>query len=293
MSTHDGRLSPRVLASLAAAAMLAVGVGACGDDDSGDGDAEKVTITASGDGDALEFSVEPGDLTAGAADIELVNDTGEAIDGQLGFVAEERSDEEVAAEFRNAVSGRPVADWFHGGGGPGTTEAGQTGSVTQDLEAGTYYVLPGNDIPEPPLAKFTVSEGDDAAELPETDGKVTAVDYSFSGEGLTAGTNEVLLENSGEQWHHFLAAKLKDGATIEQAQEYLQSEGGGGGPAPFEGDLEQGNAIESTVMDGGFSQVVSAELEEGRYAFFCFIPDKQGGPPHVFKGMVSEVEVAG
>jgi hypothetical protein len=291
MFIQEGRLRLRALAPLATAAVLAIGVGACGDDDSGDADAQTVTLNASGQGGALEFSVDPGEVTTGAAELELVNDTGEPIDGQLGYVAEERSDEEVAAEFRNAVSGRPVADWFQGGGGPGTTEPGQTGTVTQDLEAGTYYVLPGNDVPEPPLAKFTVSEGDDGAELPETDGKVTAVDYSFSGEGLAAGTSEVLLENDGEQWHHFLAAKLKEDATIEQAQEYLQSEGGGGGPAPFEGDLETGNAIESTVMDGGTSQVVTAELEQGRYAFFCFIPDKLGGPPHVLMGLVSEVVV--
>ncbi len=29
----------------------------------------------------------------------------------------------------------------------------------------------------------------------------------------------------------------------------------------------------------------------GKYAFCCFIADQQGGPPHVVKGMVSEVAV--
>ena len=50
--------------------------------------------------------------------------------------------------------------------------------------------------------------------------------------------------------------------------------------------------MSSTVLDGGKSQIVTANLEAGRYAFLCFISDKQtGGPPHVVKGMVSEVEV--
>lgn len=28
-----------------------------------------------------------------------------------------------------------------------------------------------------------------------------------------------------------------------------------------------------------------------RYAAVCIIPDRQGGPPHLAKGMVTEVEV--
>jgi hypothetical protein len=286
--------TPRVVAVLAALAIASVAAVGCGDDDedSGGDDTSKVTITATGGEGSQTFEVDPGDLIAGAAEIELVNDSETPVDGQLGYVSGDYTEEEVAEQFSNAVTGRkPVEDWFQGGGGPGTTEPGATGSVTQDLQPGTYYVLPGNDLPEPPLAKFTVADGD-GADLPETDGTVTAVDYSFSGDGLTAGSNEVTLQNDGEQWHHFLAAKLKDDATIEQAQEFLQSEGQGGGPPPFEGDVEAGNAVESTVMEGGTSQVVTAEFEPGTYAFFCFIADKQGGPPHVVKGMVSEVEVS-
>ena len=46
------------------------------------------------------------------------------------------------------------------------------------------------------------------------------------------------------------------------------------------------------MIDGGRSELVTANLEAGSYAFFCFVSDKQtGGPPHVVKGMVSEVEV--
>ncbi len=46
-------------------------------------------------------------------------------------------------------------------------------------------------------------------------------------------------------------------------------------------------------MDGGRAELVTANLEPGSYAFFCFVSDKQtGGPPHVVKGMVSEVEVS-
>ncbi len=196
----------------------------------------------------------------------------------------------MIAELDNAVQGRPVADWFQAAGGPSATDAGASSTATLVLEAGTYYVLPTTDEGTPPesLTKFEVT-GESDGELPEADGTVSAVEYSFSGEGLKAGEQELLLDNTGGTWHHFLASKLKDGATIEQAKEFLTSQGQGGGPPPFE---DETNPVASTVLDGGKSQIVTANLEPGSYAFFCFISDKQtGGPPHVAKGMVSEVEV--
>ena len=96
----------------------------------------------------------------------------------------------------------------------------------------------------------------------------------------------MLLENGGGTWHHFLASRLKSGATIAQAKKFLKTEKG---EPPFAG---QTNAVESTIVDPGYSQTIEFEGEPGKYAFFCFVPDKQtGGPPHVAKGMVSEVVV--
>ena len=37
--------------------------------------------------------------------------------------------------------------------------------------------------------------------------------------------------------------------------------------------------------------MVNLDLKKGKYALVCFIPDRQGGPPHVAKGMVSEATV--
>jgi hypothetical protein len=45
------------------------------------------------------------------------------------------------------------------------------------------------------------------------------------------------------------------------------------------------------VIEGGEGQLVTLDLEPGRYALYCFISDRQGGPPHALKGMVDEVEV--
>jgi hypothetical protein len=277
---------------LALAALLATGalIAGCGgdDDDDGGSEANTVAIEATGGEGGVSFTA-PDEVTAGAAEIEFTNSTDleDDFDAQLVYTAEEHSDEEVAAELRKAFQGQAVADWFQGGGGVGATPQGQTGTVTQELREGTYYVVGGSDVPQPPLTKLTVTAEEDGADLPETEGKVTAQDYSFTGEGLKAGTNSVLLENAGAQWHHFYASEIAENATIEDVRTYIQSEGEPEGPPP----ITEENQVQSTVLEGGSSQVVDLELQPGRYAFFCFISDKQGGPPHVAQGMVSEVTV--
>ena len=279
---------PRSATSLVAFVAVIVIIAGCGGDDTGS--PTSVAIEASGSAGSLSFEA-PAEVPAGAAEIEFTNSSSvDALDAQLVYVAEEQSDEDVVAELRNAIQGKAVADWFAGGGGVGETPNGETGSVTQELQPGTYYVAGGNEPPSLPLTKIEVS-GDDGAELPEADATITAEDYSFSGEGIEAGDRTLLLNNAGEQWHHFLGARLKDDATIEDAQEFLESEGEQSGPPPFEEGSDGANELGSTVLEGGTSQVVDVDLEAGRYALFCFISDKQGGPPHVALGMVSEVTV--
>ena len=276
------------LALFAATALVA----GCGSDDDDDESSEpsSLALDVSGTKDALEITA-PADAEAGPAEITFTNNTELDVDGQLIFVAEgeDHSDDEVVAELGKAVEGQPVADWFQAAGGPGVAGKGESSTATVDLQAGNYYFVPSTDGPPPtPLTKVTVT-GESDAELPDADGTVSAVEYSFSGEGLKAGDQKLLLENKGGTWHHFLASKLKPDATIEDAKAFLESEGEGGGPPPF---ASEENAVESTVIDGGKSMVVDATLEPGKYAFFCFVSDKQtGGPPHVVKGMVSEVEV--
>ena len=289
MQARDRRARVLVL-SLALVAASALVAGCGGDDDDDSSEPSSVAIEATGSKGATELTA-PAEAEAGPAEITLTNSTDSDQDGQLVFVAEgeDHPDEEVIAELGKAIKGQPVADWFQAMGGPPTTAKGETSTVTQELEAGSYYVIPsGDEPPEPPLTKMTVT-GESDAELPDADGTVSAVEYSFTGEGLKAGDQKLLLENKGGTWHHFLASKLKPDATIEDAKAFLESEGEGGGPPPF---ASEENGVESTVLDGGKSQLVDVTLEPGKYAFFCFISDKQeGGPPHVVKGMVSEVEV--
>jgi hypothetical protein len=263
---------------------------ACGDDDdesASGGDAgsdapQRLSIDVSGSEKAPSFTA-PDTAEPGPATIELTNGyKKDDVDGQLVFTAEEHSDQEVVAQLKSAIQGKPVADWFQGAGGPPSTAPGETSRATQTLDEGSYYVLP-TERPKLPLTKIEVS-GAGGGEAAAPAARISAADYSFTGEGVKAGA-PVLLENTGKQWHHFLASKLKPGATIAEARKFLTTEKG---RPPFAG--EEG-ALNSTVLDAGYSQVVEWEGGPGRYALFCFISDKRGGPPHVAKGMVSEVEV--
>jgi uncharacterized cupredoxin-like copper-binding protein len=272
-----------VLVSVAALGGVAAG---CGDDDSSGDDAKpaSLAIEASGDSKAPKFKA-PASVSGGLVKIEFTNNTkGDDVDGQIIRAEGDHSDEEVVAELGKAVRGKPVADWFVATGGPGGTKPGQTSTATQVLEPGRYYVVGGDDAPKGPPTKFEV-EGGGGGELPDADATVTASDYKFEGSGLKAGKSTIELKNEGGQWHHFLGAQLNPGATIEDAKKFFATEKG---KPPIS---EENVGVQSTVMNGGVSQLVDVDLKPGKYVFFCFISDRNGGPPHVKKGMVSEVTV--
>jgi hypothetical protein len=270
----------RVVA-LPALVVGALAIGACGDDDD---EPEKVAIEATGNGQQVKYTA-PSEVQAGPVELEFTNSTQKESDAQLIKIEGEYTEDQVIDELGKAVEGQAVAEWFKAAGGAGTTGPGETNTATQELEAGTYYIV-GQDRPQTPLTTFTVTE-DGGGEVEEPDAKVTAQEYSFSGEGLKSGQQEILLDNAGAQWHHFIAAPIAEGRTLEDVKAFA----GPGQPPQGPPPIDQEGGFESTVLEGGTSQVISADLKPGKWAFLCFISDKQGGPPHVAKGMISEVTV--
>jgi hypothetical protein len=236
-------------------------------------------ITASGGTTDVAFQV-AGELQAGVTEIKLRNNAGRSTDAQLVRVDGDHEPAEVLAELRHAVSGEAVDDWFHAAGGPGQTPSGGSSTVTQALEPGAYFVVPDPQVAPESVATFEIT-GDGGGELPRAQGEVAATEYAFSGRA-GAGPSTLLLANKGDEWHHFRAAQLKPGVTIADVKSFLRDEKG---PLPF---VPQ-NGIQSTVMDGGTAQVVDADLPAGRYAFYCLVSDRGGGPPHATEGMVSEI----
>jgi hypothetical protein len=275
----------RALAGLMLAA--AIPLAACGDDDDdagggGGGEAAEVTQLSI---DVTDQGIEaPQSVEAGLVEITLMNSGTGGHEAQLirlegGHTAEQ------ALKVVTGESGR-IPDWLVGGGGVGSTKPGNTGTATQVLEPGSYAIL-DTEADKPASAALEVTGEAGEAELPEAEATVTASEYTFESSGLKAGKNTILFENTGQELHHLIANPVKPDTTPAQIIKFFQTEEKSANP--FRGGEEA--SVGTSVIDTGVSQVVELELKAGSYAFQCFIPDRAGGPPHAFKGMISVEEV--
>jgi hypothetical protein len=289
MSPRTRRLT--AVLGLVMTGLLAVG---CGDDD-GDTDtgaaapAASLEITVADNGKAQSTLEAPASADAGLVEITLRNNGKRPHDAQLFRVAGGQSAAETIGALGRALqAGAALPGWLTYAGGVQATDPGASQTVTQVLEPGTYYVgdIEGTEGPPPPaeVPRIVVSGDAGNAELPGGDGTVQAFEYGFEADGLRSGENTVLFENTGAQPHHVEAFPMLPGSTIEDVKSFVKTEKG---KPPVDFD----SPSVTTVLEGGTSQLTTFDLESGRYALLCFISDRQGGPPHAFKGMVGEVEV--
>ncbi len=286
--------------ALIAAGVLCLVPAACGDDDSSDSGSTGSSETASVTLETTEPSKgkvaidAPETIEAGVVSITLKNSGKGLHDAQIVRVEGGRSADEVISNTVDSEEGAPIPAWIAGGGGVGTVAPGQSRTVTQVLEPGTYYALDsesaeGSEKPNARkggVAKFEVT-GESGGELPATDATVTAEDYSFTATGVKPGSNRLTFENTGKELHHLLALPINEGATFADVEKYLQSDEEPDGPPPV--DFE--NNVGTAVIDGGEAQVTELAFKKGKYAMVCFINDRKGGPPHVAMGMISELDV--
>jgi hypothetical protein len=270
-----------VLRSLAVltSLVLSLSIVACGDDDDSGSEGSEPAVAS------FEFSGKeltgPSSIEAGAVQVEFTNSTDDDAGVTLIRVEGDHSAEE-AREAGEAWGdgGKPLPEWITFEGGSGSVSPGKSFSAVQELSAGIYL---GIDIDSNKFTEFEVT-GDGEGELPSTDGQIDAVEYSFDSSGLKAGNQQVTFTNEGKEPHFALAAPIKPGKTIEDVRKSLQDESG---PPP----IIEAKTVSTGLLDGGRSQVVDLELQKGDYALVCFVADREGGPPHAFKGMVSEAVV--
>jgi hypothetical protein len=262
-------------------ACLPLALAACGDDDDdgGGGSPQVFEVEASEKGVTTLDSVEPG-----AVEIRFTN-TGKK-DHSAQIV---RLDDGHTAEEGKAVgeawgeNGKPLPEWLTFHGGVGSLPGGESATAVAELEPGDYAIFDIEGEGEKSFAEFTV-EGEEGEALPETDGKVEAREYSFTGSDLTAGRGQILFENVGEQPHHLIAAPIKPGKSIGDVRNFVKNESG-------EAPIDEEKTFVSAIVSGGTSAVIDVDLQSGDYALVCFIPDATGGPPHAVKGMVSAASV--
>ena len=272
------RLTPYLALLLAA---LAFGLTACGDDDDDDGGGaqpQAFVVEANEEGVTAPQTVEPG-----AIEIRFSNTGKRDHSAQVIAMDGHTPEETLKAGEAWGEGGGELPEWVRFLGGVGTTKGGGAGTAVVDLEPGEYAVFDIDSDADDAFATFTV-EGDEGDGLPETDKSVEAVEYSFTAEGLTTGSQSVAFENAGEEPHHLVGAPLLPGKTEADLEKFVQTEKG----AP---PIDESKSFNTAIVSGGESSVVDLRLESGDYAFLCFIPDRAGGPPHVTKGMATVVTI--
>jgi hypothetical protein len=246
-----------------------------------------VKVEATGEGRNVEIKA-PRSIKGGLVQLELTNRSDGPRDAQLVRVEGDHS----AEEFLRVIErqGGPIPDWIQDGGGVSQTDPGQTASATQDLAEGKYIVAAetAGEGGEPATTEMTVEGGGKEGALPEVDAEIVASEYTFDVTGLKPGRQKVLFKNDGRELHHVVGAPINPGRTIEDVRRFAQQQGRPSGPPP----IDERSGFSTAVIDGGIEQVVDLNLKKpGKYALLCFIQDRRGGPPHVMKGMIKEVEV--
>jgi hypothetical protein len=289
MRLVDGRRAG--LRGLAVVAVLGLGGAGCGgdDDDSGGGDGEsqakpsRLAIELSGSGKKPTFTV-PKSVKGGVTEISFTNSAEGDHSAQLVGAQDGHTPREaLAAGNAWGEKGKGLPDWVVLAGGLGDVKAGDTASVTQELAPGKYVVA---DLNSGANAEFAVTGDSGGGEVASDGRTIEATEYEFTSSGLKAGANRLVFKNAGAEPHFIAGVKLKPGGTIEDARRFFKTEKG---KPPF----DESQTFNTAVIDAGDSQSVEVELQEGKYALLCFVPDRAGGPPHAVKGMISEAVVGG
>jgi hypothetical protein len=178
-------------------------------------------------------------------------------------------------------------------GGPGDLAPGATGQAIIQVPAGDWVIADEGNLPGAPI---TATGGTPTGQTPPTaDVTITEVDFAFGGFDATFPVGKQIWQvtNQGKQPHMLVLQKLKVDATVADIlAAFSQPENatpapGGIGP----NDLEQVSPGGVVLQSTGTTVWPILDLEAGRYAAFCFVPDERNGQPHVMEGMLAVFEV--
>lgn len=192
------------------------------------------------------------------------------------------------------TGGEEMPTWARLAGGPNGAMPGASVTAYVDLRPGDYVaidVIPGPNgtphVAEGFHHAFEVTDTASGAQAPSPDATVTLVDFVLDGhENLAPGTSVVQAVNEGGRPHELTLVRLEGNASVD---DFLQATGPNAtGPPPgsFAGGI--------TGIEAGSSQSFRVDLEPGRYAVICFLPDVTAPEhtPHFVKGMAASFTVS-
>jgi hypothetical protein len=225
--------------------------------------------------------------------------------GHIVRLDDGRTPQDLVGAYAEAIrTSAPRPAWVKRFGGPGGTAPGDSSSVTQRLEPGSYvWICPVEDSTGTP--HFTKGEvkpfvvyGVDAnavasAAAPPSDAAIRLVDFAFTVDSsLKAGQHTIRVENGGAEPHDLNVMKLAPGVTIANIQAWLNPERArrddNKPPPPIE---SMGSPVGGVAaMSPGMSAYIKMNLTPGGYVVFCMVtaPD---GRSHIEHGMIQQLKV--
>jgi hypothetical protein len=237
---------------------------------------------------ADDYSItSPDTLQAGAVTLKLVNKGKEFHHVWVARLEAGKTVEDLLAAMKTPG---PLPAWVREMGGPNAPAPGGESNATLTLTPGSYFVacvIPGPDgvphVMKGMIRPLTVVKAAKPAADPVGDVTMTLLDYSFTLSGpLTPGKHLIEVRNNGAQPHEIELVRLAPGKTVQEALAWLHKPEGTPPGLPLGGVAPLGR--------GGVNWF-EVDLEPGKYALICFLPDMKDGKPHFMHGMVQEIEV--
>lgn len=238
----------------------------------------------------------PKTIPAGPAVIQLRNRGDMLHDAQLLRVDGDRTAQDIVTLLEQGDP-EPKPDWAHPAGGVAATEPGETASVRQVLEPGTYFVADTQERPTGSVGKLTNAgkhgvarievTGDGDGELPATPATITAREYGFKTSGIVAGKNRVTFRNTGRQFHQVVAFPIPAGTPFGAGSDAVLRREAMTGWVP----IDVPNERATTALEGGGAQITELTFRPGRYLLLCFVSDRDGGSAQWTLGMEAKLNV--
>lgn len=256
---------------------------------------------------ATEYAFEaPDTIPAGWTTFRLANRGQEIHYGHIVRLEPGRTVQELVDAYAEAIrTSGPRPKWVTRFGGPGGASPGDSSSVTQYLEPGSYvWICPIEDNSGTPhfskgeFKPFVVRAGDDVvadrAARPEATAVIRLLDFSFALDSVPAGRHTVRVENAGVEPHDLVVMRLAPGTTVGDLLPALNPERArradqaGQPPPPLESLMTGVGGI--AAIAPGMESFFEANLTPGEYLLLCMAtaPD---GRSHIEHGMVKQLRI--
>ena len=257
---------------------------------------------------ATEYAIDaPDTIPAGWTNFRLANRGQEVHYGHIVRLEPGRTVQELVDAYAEAIrTSGPRPKWVMRFGGPGGAFPGDSSSVTQYLEPGSYvWICPVEDNGGNPhfgkgeFKPFVVRASDgamaDGAARPEASIVVRLTDFSFEVDSsVPAGRHTIRVANAGVEPHDLVMMRLNPGITIAELLAAMNPERArrpgqaAAPPPPLESLMTGAGGI--AAIAPGMESFFEANLSPGEYVLLCMAtaPD---GRSHIEHGMVKQIRI--